>query len=115
MSRETLSRLTDPTLVALCVSGRAWPKSLLSETRIPDAWMGLVETRDGRRRCVPAGEDPRPDDDDRLLLVRSRPIAASLEAINVSASCGNAVSASGEILLLDHPATMSWRHCAASC
>ena len=99
MSRETLSRLKDPTLVALCVSGRAWPKSLLSETRIPDAWMGLVETRDGRRRCVPAGEDPRPDDDDKLLLVRNRPIAVSLAAADVSANCGNAVSASGEILV----------------
>ena len=59
VSREPLKELTDPTLVAVCVAGDVWPRGLLSENPIPDNWMGLVIKPDGRRRYVPAGENPR--------------------------------------------------------
>ncbi len=41
--------------------------------------MGLVQTRDGRRRFVPAGEDPRPESDGQLLLVRNRALTLPLD------------------------------------
>src|SRR5688572_9243507 len=99
MSREFLNRLWEPALVALYLPGSAWPRSILSSTLIPDAWMGLVERRDGRRRLVPAGDDPRPDEDDLLLLVRNRLITVPLELRGGKARCGNIVDASCELLL----------------
>lgn len=99
MSRDILKRLADPTVIALCIEGAVWPRSLLSSTLIPDAWMGLVETHDGRRRFVPAGEDPRPASDDKLLLVRNRAITVPLEIDDCPANCGNAVSGACEVLV----------------
>jgi hypothetical protein len=99
MSRGVLQRLSDPALVALCVPGDVWPRALLSSTLIPDAWMGLVERPDGRRRFVPAGDDPRPEDDDAVLLVRNRLITVPLDVSGCKASCGNAVDATCELLL----------------
>ena len=99
MSREILERLADPKIIALCIEGEAWPRSLLSSTLIPDTWMGLVEARDGRRRFVPAGEDPRPDSDDKLLLVRNRAVTVPLGIDDYPAACGNTVSGACEALV----------------
>ena len=99
MSRDTLKRLADPQVVAVRCRGDGWPRGLLGETLIPDAWMGLVVRPDGRRRFVPAGEDPRPERDDTLVLVRNRAITVALAATDVPAADDHAVSASVEILL----------------
>ena len=40
MSRDILTQLEQPTLIALSVNGDSWPRGLLSETLIPDKWMG---------------------------------------------------------------------------
>ncbi|MBU0640672.1 MAG: hypothetical protein KKB50_17555 [Planctomycetes bacterium] len=94
MRRDVLTKLADTALVALSCTGEAWPRTLLSETVIPDTWMGLVEQRDGRRRVVPAGEDPRPGSDDRLLLVRTQAVTVPLHVAERRASCGNLVAGS---------------------
>jgi hypothetical protein len=99
MSRDTLRRLADPTVVALRIDGAAWPRALLSGTVIPHGWMGLVQRRDGTRRLVPASEDPRPGDDDQVLLVRYRAITVPLMAEDERASCGNLVSGACELLV----------------
>jgi len=79
MSREILNKLDKPTLVALRCKGDAWGGSLFGETLIPDKWMGLVLKADGRRRFVPAGEDPRPERGDTLVLVGSAGVCRQLE------------------------------------
>ncbi len=99
MSRETLKELTDPTLVAVCVAGDAWPRGLLSENLIPDNWMGLVIKPDGRRRYVPAGENPRADRGDKLVLVRNRPITVPLDVSDCPAAQGNLVDGTCELLV----------------
>lgn len=99
MSRGILQRLADPTLIALSVPESSWPRSLLGATLIPDAWMGLVERRDGRRRFVPAGDDPRLDDDASLLLVRNRLITVPLDVSGARARCENRVDVTCEMLL----------------
>jgi hypothetical protein len=92
MTREPLKQLTDPTIVALCVDGDAWPRGLLSETPIPDKWMGLLVKADGRRRLVPAREDPRAQRGDKLVLIRNHPVGMSLEVSDCPAAQGNLVS-----------------------
>ena len=99
MSRDIKERLAEPTVIALRCAGDQWPHSLLSAAVIPDAWMGLVETRDGRRRFVPAGEDPRAERGDQLVLVRNRPITVPLDVTDCRAACGNTVSATCELLV----------------
>ena len=102
MSESVLHRLSDTTLVALCVDGDAWPRSLMSATLIPDKWMGLVERRDGRRWFVPAGEDPKPQRGDKLLLVRNRPITVPLQIAETRAADKHEVSVACEILVRWH-------------
>jgi hypothetical protein len=97
MSHDTLKRLADPQVIALRCKGDAWPRSLLAQTLIPDTWMGLVVSPDGRRRFVPAGEDPRPDNADTLVLVRNRAITVPLAVTEVPAA-DHPVSASVEVL-----------------
>ncbi len=99
MSRDLLKRLADPQVVALRCKGDAWPHALLAETPIPDAWMGLVIQPDGRRRFVPAGEDPRPEREDRLVLVRNRAIVVPVAVAQVESASGHPVSATVELLL----------------
>ncbi|MCH8805252.1 MAG: hypothetical protein IH986_04105 [Planctomycetes bacterium] len=99
MSRDTMKRLADPNLLALYIDGDAWPRALMSSTPIPDAWMSLVERRDGRRRFVPAGEDPKPEKDERIVLVRNRLITLPVGVSETKASCGNIVSGGGEVLV----------------
>jgi hypothetical protein len=94
-----LEKLNDPTLAAVRIAGGDWPRPLFGETPIPDSWMSLLITPDGRKRHVPAGEDPRPARDDRLLLVRNRPITVPLECGETPAACGNLVSARVQVLL----------------
>ena len=98
MSRDTVKRLADPQVVALRCKGDAWPRSLLAQTPIPDAWMGLVVTADGRRRFAPAGEDPRPEREDTLVLVRNRAITVPLQVTDIPAA-DHPVSAAVEVLL----------------
>lgn len=99
MLRDVLNEMRDETLVAVAADGEDWPSGLLSRTLIPDKWMGLVETRDGRRRFVPAGDDPRPDDDDRLTLVRNRPLVAPLKVRGCKGAEGNLIHGGCEVLL----------------
>lgn len=93
------TRLADATLVALAADGALWPRPLLGFAPIPDAWMALVQMRDGRRRFVPAGEDPRTERGDRLLLVRNRLITVPLGLARGTADGGHEISASAELLV----------------
>jgi hypothetical protein len=99
MARDILKSLADASIAALRVRGGEWPRNLLAETLIPDAWMGIVLQPDGRRRFVPAGEDPRPERDDTLVLVRNRAIAVPLELHEAPASSGHGVHARVELLV----------------
>lgn len=100
MRQDILAQLADETLLALIVDGREWPRPLFgAAVCIPDAWMGLVETRDGRRRYVPAGDEPRAEAGDRLLLVRNRLITVPLTLHEALSSDKHAVDAEAELLL----------------
>jgi hypothetical protein len=99
MAPEPLKRLTDAQVVALRCKGDAWPRSLLAATPIPDTWMGLVVRADGRRRFVPAGEDPRVERDDTLVLVRNRAITVPLALDDAPPADDHAVQASVELLV----------------
>lgn len=92
-------QLSDPTIAAICIAGAQWPRSFLSATVVPDSWIGLVEKRDGRRRFVPSGEDPRPDADDWLVLVRNKRITTPIRVESEIASCGRAVEAAADLLV----------------
>ncbi len=99
MVRDILKSLADASIAALRVRGSEWPRSLLAGTLIPDAWMGVVLQPDGRRRFVPAGEDPQPDRDDVLVLARNRAIAVPVELRDAPAGDGHAVHARVELLV----------------
>lgn len=99
MPAPLTTRLNDPALVALAADGECWPRPLLGFAPIPDAWMALVQMRDGRRRFVPAGEDPRTERGDRLLLVRNRLITVPLELTRGAADGGHEISAAAELLV----------------
>ncbi len=103
MSRDTLKQLTDPTVVALCIDGDDWPRGLLSEDPIPERWMGLVIKADGRRRYVPASENPRVERGDKLVLVRNRPITVPLSVSKCPAARGNLVDGTCELLVRWQP------------
>lgn len=102
MTRDAYKQLSEETLVALRCQREEWPRGLMSETPIPDTWMGLALRRDGGRRFVPAGEEPRLERDDTLVLVRNRAITVPLTASQVSAACGNLVDGEVELLLRWH-------------
>ncbi len=100
MSRETLKRLEAATLVALRIDGDDWSSGLLRrDAPIPDAWMGLVESADGRRRFAPAGETPRVGRGDHLLLVRKTALAIPIALEDAPAASGESFQASCEVLL----------------
>jgi hypothetical protein len=99
MFNDALEQLADPTLVAVVVRGEQWPRSLLSDTPIPDTWMALLAKPDGRRWLVPAGEGPRAQSGDRLLLVRNRPITIPLTLDDARAACGSDLSVVCELLV----------------
>lgn len=103
MSRKILDRLSDPTLVAVRVVGDEWPRSFVSATVVPDQWVGLIERRDGGRRLVPAGEDPRPERSDKLLLVRTRPVAVSIHVDGARSSDQHDVSGVYELSIRWQP------------
>jgi hypothetical protein len=84
--------------VAICCRGSAWGGSLFAHSLIPDTWMGLVLRADGSRRFVPAGEDPAPANDDRLLLVRNRPLTLPIE-LAACPSADHPVDADVELLV----------------
>ncbi len=91
MARDILDQLRDEALLALSFAGREWPSGLLSRTVIPDKWIGLVESADGRRRFVPAGDAPRAEDGDRITLVRNRPLVVPLETRDCRSEDGDVV------------------------
>ena len=99
MILDVLKTLADPQVVALRIRGAQWPRSLLRGTLIPDAWMGLVQRPDGRRRFVPSGEDPAPDRDDTLVLVRNRAITVPVTLADGPSADGHDVHADVELLV----------------
>ncbi|MEW6249626.1 MAG: hypothetical protein AB1716_03185 [Planctomycetota bacterium] len=99
MVRDVLKTLREPDLVALRCPPDAWPRGLLSETPIPDPWLGLLLKADGRRRIVPSGEDPRPERDDTLLLVRRGETRVELPVCEVPTADGHVVSGTVELVL----------------
>lgn len=98
MSRAILERLANEALVALRCKGEAWGGALFGHSLIPDTWAGLVVTPDGRRRFVPAGEDPDPHRDDTLVLVRNRAMTVPLALADVPAA-DHPVSGTAELLV----------------
>ncbi len=99
MSRESLKQLEDLTVVALCIAGDEWPRGLLSGRPIPDHWMALIIKPDGRRGFVPAGEEPRTERGDKLVLVRNRPITVPLDVADCPGAKGNLVNGTCELLV----------------
>jgi len=98
MSADIQKRLADPNLIALRCGGDDWPHGFLSQTPIPNAWVGLVITAGGRRRFVPSGENPHPDATDTLVLVRNRDITIPLHTEEAPAADKHLVNASAEIV-----------------
>ena len=99
MARDILEQLQDEALLAISLRGREWPNGLLSRTMIPDKWLGLVETTEGTRRFVPSGEDPRANDEDRLTLVRNRPLTVPLVASECRCRDGDLVNGRCAVLI----------------
>lgn len=99
MPRRILEHLADPTLVAVRSRGAAWPRAVFAPTPIPEAWMGLVRKPDGRRTFVPAGEDPGPDPDDTLVLVRNHAVAVPVAAVQIPAADDHPVDVAVELLV----------------
>lgn len=96
---DVLTQLADPNLLALQIRGEQWPRSYFATTLIPDAWMALLESSEGWRKLVPAGEDPRPDAEARLTLVRNRAIVVPLEARDLTTSGSEDLALDGELLV----------------
>lgn len=94
-----LDKLTDAATIALRCPADAWPRGLISDPPIPDAWMGLVICADGRRWLAPAGEPPRGARGDTLVLVRNRPIAAPVAVRGASSADRHSVDADVELLV----------------
>lgn len=102
MSRDVMRRLGDSTLVAVAVRGGDWPRRFMGPVPIPDTWMGLVETRDGKRWHVPAGDEPRAGESDTVSLVRNRPLTVPIDTREVPAACGNTVGGTADVLVRWH-------------
>ncbi|MFN0135148.1 MAG: hypothetical protein ACKVS9_03425 [Phycisphaerae bacterium] len=102
MSRDLMRRLGDSTLVAVAVRGGDWPRRFMGAALIPDTWMGLVETRDGKRWHVPAGDEPRAGEGDSVTLVRNRPLTVPIDTREVPAACGNTVGGTADVLVRWH-------------
>jgi hypothetical protein len=98
MSRDILERLATPEVVALRCRGGTWPRSMFSQPPIPDKWMGLLVRPDGQRKFVPAGEDPNPQREDTLILVRNQPITVPLELSDAPTTGEHTVSCTVELL-----------------
>lgn len=94
-----LEQLIDEELIALQCDGGEWPRGLLSATLIPDGWMALVLSDEGWRRFVPAGEDPKCNRRERLVLVRNRAIETPIEVADLVAATGEDVAFSGAMLV----------------
>jgi|GEM_PF-1312788 len=99
MSRDPRSRLADASLVAIRADGEDWPHGRMKQTPIPESWRALVETRGGTRRMVRAGEDPNPGRDDRLLLVRTRPVSIMLTIADAVSADDDGVRGTCELLV----------------
>ncbi len=99
MVLDVLKTLADPQVVALRIRGAQWPRSLLRGTLIPDAWMALVQRPDGRRRFVPSGEDPAPQREDTLVLVRNRAITVPVTLTDGRSADAQDVQAEVELLV----------------
>ncbi|HPC21143.1 MAG TPA: hypothetical protein PK920_01545, partial [Phycisphaerae bacterium] len=94
-----IDRLSDPALVAICADAEALPRSILSPAVVvPDQWVALIERVDGRRRLVPAGEEPRPQRDEIILFARNRPIKVPL-SVEGAAADKHDVTLTGQLLV----------------
>ncbi|TWT42022.1 hypothetical protein RAS1_31490 [Phycisphaerae bacterium RAS1] len=98
MSANVPKLLADPTIVAFRVAADEWPRTLLAETPIPDAWMALLERLDGTRRFVPAGDLPRGQRGDTLTLVRNRLLTIPLPPLRLPSASRDVVDVRGELL-----------------
>lgn len=99
MSRDVLKSLMDDSVAALRCMGDAWPRSLLSSTKVPPDWVVLLENAEGRRRVIPGGDELRPESEDKLFFVRRRSMSVSLSVENVEAAQGNLVNGECELIL----------------
>lgn len=99
MARDVQKQMSEAAIIGLRCKGDDWPRGLLSETPIPDTWMGLVVRPDGGRRFVPAGEDPQVKRDDTLVLVRNRAITVPIELRDIPADSAHSVDAKLEVLV----------------
>jgi len=94
-----IDRLSDPALVAICADAEALPRSILSPAVVvPDQWVALIERVDGRRRLVPAGEEPRPQRDEIIVFARSRAIQVPL-SVEGAAADKHDVTLTGQLLV----------------
>jgi hypothetical protein len=99
MAGSFIDRLGSAGLVAACVDAEAVPHSFMSPARVvPENWMALIERADGRRRFVPAGQEPRPERDEFVLFVRQGQIAVPFAAEGAAADKHD-VTVSGELLV----------------
>lgn len=99
MHVPVLERMSDEAVVALLVGGEEWPRSFFNVTPIPDTWMALVERPGGGRWFVPAGEEPKCERDDRLLLVRNRAIVVPVTLPETRTTDDHFVEGECELLL----------------
>lgn len=99
MGRNILERMGVESVIAVRCAGSEWPSGVFSETLVPDGWMGLLERRDGRRRLIPAGDAPRAEASDTILLIRNRLFAVPLAAADAVAAGGHDVQAQVELLV----------------
>lgn len=99
MTRDVNKLLTDDQLLAFRCRAGDWPQAPRGTLPVPDDWIGLVIKPDGRRRLIPPGENPQPERDDILVLLRRRDWPVTLTVADVPASDRHLVSATIELCL----------------
>lgn len=99
MNARVSKLLADSTIVAFRVAADEWPRTLLAESPVPDAWMGLLERPDGTQRFVPAGDLPRGQRGDTLTLVRNRLLTIPFPPLRLASASKDVVDVRGEMLV----------------
>lgn len=103
VKRDIQKLFTDERTVAFAATGDDWPRGLLSAFPVPAKWFALLIKADGQRRLVPAGDDPRPERSDRLVLVRDHSFPIPLSVAGCSGIKGNLIDGACEILVRWQP------------
>ena len=103
MSLDTQKLFADEQIIAFAVAGGDWPRGLLSAYPVPSKWLALHIKADGHRKLVPPATDPRPERDDRLVLVRDRSFPILLSVTGCTGAQGNLIDGSCEILVRWQP------------